>query len=336
MKKRLTAAAALLFASVLAVSMAGCDDQSAKVASISFAEAGVAWFNSPTIIAREDAFYKKYKISVASHDVSTGLASKNAVVSGNAELGVSAATPIIFAAASREPLLVLGSYVQSTNLVSIITRTASDGGETGLAAPVGIVPSTASELALVSHLIGMGKEALYTDKAQRDGALKIVGVRPTGVVQAFNNRDINTAVIWEPLASQILAPPGQAAIDGTTAVASKRPYSFEAFIVTSPKAWAERKQDILKALRAIKDATGYLNHSEAARKRVEGYFGYPDGWLKDKWDKVEFKFVADKSSIAKTIGDEAFLATKAGILKDAPDFDYMLSAIDEVKVKLEK
>lgn len=334
MKKRL--AAALLVASAVIVSVAGCDDQSAKVASISFAEAGVAWFNSPTIIAREDAFYKKYKIAVASHDVSTGLASKNAVVSGNAELGVSAATPIVFAAVSREPLLVLGSYVQSTNLVSIITRPAGSEAATDLTPPVGIVPSTASELALVSHLIGQGKETLFTDKAQRDNELKIVGVRPTGIVQAFNNRDINTAVIWEPLASQVVAPPGQAPAEGVKIIASKRPYSFEAFIVTSPKAWSERKQDIIKALRAVRDATAYLNHSDAARKRVEAYFGYPEGWLKNKWDQVEFKFVADRASIAKTIGDEAFLATKAGLLKVEPDFSYTLSVLDEVKAELKK
>lgn len=327
---RMTRIAAKASAFIVMAGLAG-NALAGSPPTIAFAEAGVAWFNAPTIVARMKSYYDKQQVNISSFDVSTGLASKNAVANGNADIGVSAATPIVFAARDDDKIVVLGRYLTSDKLISLIRRKVDGVPPGDIPMPIGIVPSTASEFFLIDYLEGMGKANLYTNAELRAANFQLVGIRPTGIVQAFRAGDINSAVIWEPLASEIVMPSSGSPPKDVTADAGKGTYVFQAFLVTSHKVWAERRTDVLKVLRAIKAVCQDINGSDEARAYIENYFSYPNGWLATKWKEAQFVFNADREKIKKDLEKEADLAVSAGLLAKRPNFDKILSVLDEVK-----
>lgn len=163
--------------------------------TLRFAEAGKVWWASvPQIIADKRDLYGKEGLEIEKFDVNTGLASKNAVIQGNADVGVVSSTPLAIGATKKEPIVVLGSYMGAQHLLAIISRkTGSTPSIPGLAEPVGYVKGTISEFYFIEYL----KKSGYVDKFKNND-ITLAALRPAGIVPAFSAGSISTAVIWEP------------------------------------------------------------------------------------------------------------------------------------------
>ena len=89
-----------------------------------FADVSTNWWHAPTIIATNNEiikdidnnkknFFDKNDLRVNVFNVNSGLASKNAVLSGSADIGIVASTPLALGAYDKEKLVVLCSFVNS-------------------------------------------------------------------------------------------------------------------------------------------------------------------------------------------------------------------------------
>ena len=94
--------ASLLVLSFVIFLLQGCSDTAKNI--ILFADASTVWWTAPTIIARTHDLFTKEGLTVRTFDVTDGLASKNAVVSGNADIGLVASTPLAIGASKKKKL----------------------------------------------------------------------------------------------------------------------------------------------------------------------------------------------------------------------------------------
>ena len=89
------------------------------VLSLTFADAGNIFWTTPTILARQEDLYKEFGLEVRFSDVQTGLAAKNAVLAGAADLGLVATTPIAAGALKDENSRLIATYVRSRALLKV-------------------------------------------------------------------------------------------------------------------------------------------------------------------------------------------------------------------------
>ncbi|MEK7509585.1 MAG: hypothetical protein AAB605_02630 [Patescibacteria group bacterium] len=199
----------------------------AEIYTLRFAEgSGVWWSDTQSRLARERDLYAKHNLQVVSFSVATGLESKNAVVQGNADVGIVASAPLVNSASKNEEVIVLGSYMQSSELLSLVARERVY--DRWWEQPIGYVPGTISEFYLFSYLKAKGLEDLYLSKK-----LNLVALTPSGIPTTFAKEDVGVAVIWEPFASQMKEA-------GVIAEALPNAYTLRTYIITSKDAWEQR------------------------------------------------------------------------------------------------
>lgn len=284
---------------------------------ITLAEPGSVWWNAPILVAGPDQFYEDAGVDVTRFEVTTGLASKNAVVQENADVGVSASTPLVVAASRDEDLLVLGRYMLSTSLLGIITQDQ----EINWKEKIGYVPATISELYLIAYLEKNNLLDLYTKKE-----LNLVGFRPTGLKPAFVRKDVQSVVGFEPFISQIL----DAAESGNkfNLVKDEAIFSHAGFILTRRDVWEKKKDDVEAFLSAIKAVSTQISQNEKEfQSKIEELFDYEKGWLDDTFQKVDFSYSDKLVDVKPILEREAELAVRAGIIATAPDFTKVLSEL---------
>lgn len=295
-----------------------------------FANIGTLWYFAPTILTVEGAFDRSYTVNFKSFDVSTGLAAKNAVLAGQADIAIVASTPLAIGAAREEDILILGSFMRSSHLMTILSK-KGPSENTIISEPVGLVKGTSSEFYLIEYLRRKGQLSQYAQ-----GNLSLVYLRPPGVIPAFTNADVNSVSIWEPTASDILRPrDGSKPIDNIQIVRDSDIYTLEMYLVTTPSIWKKRKAEILQFVGLISQAGSYIMDNQVeARKKIENRFGYPKQWLSPLFDKVDFSFSTNKAAMLNTIHADSRLALEAGILNSEGDAEYMFDVISDVEATL--
>lgn len=138
-----------------------------------------------------------------------------------------------------------------------------------------------------------------------------------------------------PVASQIINPPGGPRPSDITVVRDRELYSLRSYLVTSEKVWAKKRQAVEQFVRAIAKAGALVEaNPDEFRKEIEQYFNYPDGWLKDVWNEVDFSFDTDPIVIKRLILKDAELAVETGIIADVPDVAYMLQQLPKIEMIL--
>ena len=127
----------------------GCNK---KGDELTLADASVVWWMGPGTIAQKDSIYAKNGLKVRTFSMQTGLESKNAVVSGAADIGLTATTPLAMGAFQKENLVVLCSYMVSDNLLSLLTPKSDDTAFSKPTSPIAIVKGTISELYFYNYM----------------------------------------------------------------------------------------------------------------------------------------------------------------------------------------
>lgn len=321
-----------LLLSSLAFLLHGCSNTSKD--SILFADASTVWWTAPTIIARTHDLFTKEGLTVRTFNVTDGLASKNAVVSGNADIGLVASTPLAIGASKKEKIVILGSYVESSSLLALISRIStiekSSLADLKKTLKIGYVPQTISEFYLLQYL---KKHKLFSIKDE----FEKLALPPPSIPIVFQKKDINTVVIWEPFATQIINPINGSAEDSLSVTRDTELYTLRLYLITTPDVWEKKRNAVENFVRAVACAGDEIQHNKfSIRKEIEHYFNYPDGWLEERWKDVDFSFKTDVDKIKDLILQDARLAKEVGILETVPDIDYMLTEVSKIESILQK
>lgn len=324
--------ASLLVLSFVIFLLQGCSDTAKNI--ILFADASTVWWTAPTIIARTHDLFTKEGLTVRTFDVTDGLASKNAVVSGNADIGLVASTPLAIGASKKEKIVILGSYVESSSLLALISRIStiekSSLSDLKKSLKVGYVPQTISEFYLLQYL---RKHNLFSIKDE----FEKLALPPPSIPIVFQKKDINTVVIWEPFATKIINPPKGTVEEGLTVIRDPELYTLRLYLITRPDVWEKKRKAVEKFIRAVAHAGEEIqNNKLSIRKEIERYFDYPDSWLEERWEDVDFSFKTDVDKIKDLILQDARLAKEVGILEKEPDIAYMLTEVSKIESILKK
>ena len=165
----------VLFAAVLLI-LNSCTN---KDKELIYADASTVWWLAPTIIAQEQGFYKKNNLNIRTFDVRTGLASKNAVLSGSADVGMVAATPLAIGAYDKENIVVLASFVESGSLIAILAK------DTIITEPIALVKGTISQFYFFRY---MEKH----DSTFNLSTANYLYMKPPALTNTLINNDANT------------------------------------------------------------------------------------------------------------------------------------------------
>jgi len=296
-----------------------------------FAGASSVWWTAPTIVAVDHDLFSKYGLEVRTFDVLTGLASKNAVISGAADIGLVAATPLAMGAYSEEPVEILCRYAQSKSLIAILTRKEGDGAVTDkskvVQEKVAIVPGTISEWYLYNFLKRYDPNNLAKKK---EGKLDEVHLRPPDIPSVLRKENANTGVIWEPFVTAVLSDSS----NKFNVVREEDIYTVSLYLITRPDVRKKKREEVKAFVKAVDKACSMINDpNEKIQYEIEKKYGYEAGSLDELWKKVDFSINQDAKIIKQEILDDIKIAIELGRTpeKHEPKLDHLFEYISSLK-----
>lgn len=292
------------------------DGKGRSIGKLTFALPVADWWTAaPFIISQGGSFFTDNGVELATLEVNSGLASKNAVVAGTADIGLSAATPLALAAARNEGLVVLGAYLRSGSVLGLV-RPRDWTTKPHLPEPIAIVSSTISESFLYQYFASLGEQRLLEQKQ-----VKELIQRPADIPSALRNGSAKSAIIWEPFLSFAAEQPGfvveRNAID----------FQVSLFLVTRPSVLKEHPEAIQAFLKGVEESCRYLReNSDEARRQVEARFNFHGDFLASTWPGVEYRVTYDLSRMKDEIIREAGVAKALGSISEIPSVDYLFES----------
>lgn len=296
--------------------------------TVRLAEAGSVWWSSaPTLVMSTKGNLNSPGMVLEKFDVLTGLASKNAVVQGNADIGVVSSSPLVMAIAAGEPVVVLGSYMRSSHLFAIIHAMPEQQATIhDLPVPVGFVKGTNSETYVREYLRRYGSPG---DLERLDG--NSVALRANGILPSFTSGSVATVSIWEPIASEVIDASQEGRGQDVRVIRDPDIYENWAFFVTSADTWNRRRPELLEFMASARVAAEFIRENPGdARELVEDHYGYKAGWLKNTWDNVDFELVTERDRLAGALTREAELLRAHGMIGTAPNLADALRPVGDV------
>jgi ABC-type nitrate/sulfonate/bicarbonate transport system substrate-binding protein len=295
--------------------ISACRNQSENkkaVGKLTFALPVADWWTAAPFIVAETVPFSERGLDLKTLEVNSGLASKNAVVAGTADIGLSAATPLALAAANNEQLVILGTYLQSSQIIGLV-RPRDMPANSLPPEPVAIVPSTISEWSLYEYLSRLGKQQLMEQKQ-----LKELQLRPADIPGSLKTGAAKSAVIWEPFLSL------SANQSGFIVDRAALQYPVSLYIITRPAVLHNRPDAIKAFLQGVEDACHRLStKSDESRLKVEGHFGFSTNFLASTWPMVTYHYAFDRSMMTKEIIRDSDIAKKLGYISEIPKTDYL-------------
>lgn len=275
-----------------------------------YADASTVWWLAPTIIAQEQGLYEKNNLKIKTFDVRTGLDSKNAVLSGSADVGMVAATPLAIGAYDKEDIIVLASFVESDSLIAILTK------DSVISEPIALVQGTISQFYFYKYM------QKHDSTFNLENAKKLF-MKPPAITNTLNNNDANTVTIWEPFASNY-DKKGLNVIE----IREGNLYTLKLFLITRPDVLKNKRSEVEKFVKCIHDACIYINNNDKqVREKLEEHFNQiiPA----NIWNSVQFEVKLGKENyqiMKENIYDDAILTYRTGIKSkelDKSSLDYL-------------
>lgn len=291
------------------------DEQSGRVKAVgklTFALPTADWWTAaPFILPSSKSSFQKRGLDLATLEVNSGLASKNAVVAGTADVGLCAATPLALAAAKREGLVILGTYLRASGIVGLVKPRDAIGAHPP--EPVAIVPSTISEWFLYEHLSSQGKQDLM-----ESGKLRELHSRPADIPAALRSGSAKSAVIWEPFLT-ISAEQTGFVVDSTSPA-----FEVQLYLITRPSVLKNRAAAVKAFQEAVEDSCRHIReNTDGARRAVEQHFGFRADFLTAKWPTVDYRVTSNRLQMEKEITRDAKIAKALGYISEVPSLNYM-------------
>jgi len=284
-----------LFFGILIMFSAGSCKTDSKKETLTLADASVVWWMAPSLVAQKDSIYQKNDLNINSFDVQTGLASMNAVISGSADIGLVATAPLAMAGFRKENLVILGSYVESNSLLSLITPKSNDSiNFSQPIEPLAIVKGTISELYFYNYM-----QKYYPNIDLK--SINQLAVKPPDVGNAMGKGSAKSASIWEPFGTMIASANPNLQINRADDI-----YTLKMYIIVKPETLKNKKEAIDKFMKSINDACIKLNAQDNYTKKIVlDAFPAQKLSMNTLWNKVDFSLKYDFENMEKLILSEA-------------------------------
>lgn len=315
MKKRIRS---LLLAALIIFVFNHCSHPKRK---LTLALPGADWWTAaPFLISEYDSLLQLSALDISVFEVNSGLASKNAVVAGTADIGITAATPLALAASKREGLVVLGTYMTSYGVVGLI-RSKNDDNDLPLT-PIAIVPSTISEWFLYEYL-----RTIKMDSMMVENKINELHVRPADIPGSLSSGSAKSAVIWEPFLTFCESD------ENFRKDTILQNFQVQLYIITRKEIVDELRDDVEKYVEVLKKSCEKLTTSSIkSQKQIEKHFKFKDGFLSRAWSKMEYSFKQDRDRMKVEIKRDSEIAKSLGYIDDIPEFEYFFNH-DLFKIK---
>jgi ABC-type nitrate/sulfonate/bicarbonate transport system substrate-binding protein len=272
------------------------------------------WTASPFLIDESGSFFRSQGLQLATVEVNSGLASKNAVVAGTADVGLAAATPLALAAAKGEKIVILATYLRSSSIVGLLRPRESTANSLP-PEPVAVVPSTISESYLYQYLTRIGQQDLMAQKK-----LQQLQQRPADIPGSLRSGSAKSAVIWEPFLS-LSAEQGGYVVDRSVS-----DFQVSLYLITRPEVYNRHRVEIDAFLKGVEDSCRFLReNSDVARRQMERHFNFRSDFLAPTWSGVQYGLSFNRASMTAELTREALTAKALGSIPEIPNFDYLFS-----------
>ncbi len=271
--------------------------------SITFGETNEFW-TAPTILAQLDGRYQDAGIEVTVAKFPSGLAAKNALVSGSVDVALAATTPVAIAAFAQEPVRVIGTYMESEAVVKILMKSSSATSDIAALRNqrIGYIAGTISELVLDRMVAKFG-----WDRRQ----LRTASFRPPEVLPALGRSEIDAAIVWEPFGIFAVRD-----LPGVTAIDDPTNYKVSLHLLTRPDV-IDTKPDLLRRfLLAINQAATRLTEDPTGtRRQIEQALTFKTDELSGVWPRLRFGLWLTPEPLVRELEAEGTWALRAGHAK---------------------
>lgn len=272
------------------------------------------WTATPFLISQSDSIFSNNNIKLSSFEVNSGLASKNAVFAGTADIGISASSPLAMAAYKKEGLVVLGTYLSSSSIIGLIIPDNASINSVP-PQPIAVVPSTISEFFLYNYLTSINKQNIVGSDS-----LKELYLRPADIPGALKSGSAKSAVVWEPF----LTYGGE--LPGFEAKRNLIPFEVNLYIITRTDFFLKHKREILDFLSGLKEVCQYINNnSRLVQSQIEIHFDFRRDFLSPIWSKVNYQYKNNKQVMSNEILRDANIAKSLGYIDKVPKIDYLFN-----------
>lgn len=287
----------VLAAALVLVAITSCGPKdSNKSRPLIFAQPQDVWWNAPVLLAMNS----KMDVDIKAFSVVTGQASKDAVAQHHADIGVCANTPLLPAALKGQDVIVLGTFMRSSNLISIVRYTdVTNMWDHNI--KIAITPGVISEFFLRKYLQANVPNVSFQD-------VNFLLGKPAEIGTHLKNKDAQVAVMFEPYTSDVLRPDFGTPLADVVQVLATNIYTVQSYLITSRTAWHDRRDDMLKVVRQVAMECAYVTtNSSGASDKVIKMMQQNTNSIAACWGQVDFSFVTDRASLRNAIMQDYYL-----------------------------
>ena len=216
-------------------------------ADIRFATGADATFLT-MVVAVEKGFMAKHGVGAEIRQFASGAVSLEAVVSGDADIAFASELAVLRPLSKGAKIAALARPLYSNDLMGIAARKGIDNPPGLVGKAVGYAKGTASEYYL--HLFAAHH---HIDVK----SLRLVNVAAPEMVPAMARGDIDVMVAWEPWFTRLRSVVPDAKVIAKSG--QENVYTLQYLVMVSHASLATKRQEVMKTIRALIDATDWLN-----------------------------------------------------------------------------
>ncbi len=272
-------------------------------------------------IAEDKGYFEENGLEVTIKDYESGKAAADALIAGEADIAASADYVFVCNSFDYTDLRVLGT-VATAEVKELVAR--KDKGiatiDDLIGKIIGVTKKSGGEFSFRKFIT-------FNGLSQKD--VELVDLKPSEIVEAVVNGDIDAGFTWDPNVYNMKQALGDNAISWSG------PSEFY-FVVLTKKDWIENNlaaaQRFMKSLLGAED---YIkDNSEESKEFVKNRFDYESDYIDYSWPKQEFAVILEQAMLIAfedqarwRIGNNLTEATE---VPNYLDYIYM-DALEEVK-----
>lgn len=310
---------------MVAMAVAGCtqgrpEKYTGPVEKITVA--ATAYLTGALVYVAEDlGYFKENGLEVTIKDYGSGKAAADALIAGEADISTSADFVFVSNSFDHADLRVFGT-VATAQIKELIAR--KDKGITTIndliGKKIGVTKKSGAEFLLGVFLI-------FNALSYED--VELVDLKPSEIVEAISNGDIDATFTWDPYLYNIKGELGENAISWPGG------QDFY-FVLLTKEDWIEKNPAATERfIKSLLEAEDYIkDNSEESKEFVKDRFDYESDYMDYSWPKQEFAVILEQAMLI-AFEDQARWRIKNKLTEatEVPNYlDYIYTdALEKVK-----
>lgn len=272
-------------------------------------------------VAEDQGFFEENGLDVTIEGYGSGKACADALIAGEADICTSAGFVFVSNSFDYTDLRVFGT-VATVQVKELIARKDKE---------ITTIDDLAGKKIGVTG--GSGAEFLFgvflTLNALSYEDVELVDLRPSEIVEAISNGDIDAGFIWDPYTYNIKKELGENVISW---------FGGEDFyfVLLTKEDWVKSNPAAAgRFIKSVLEAEDYIrDNSEEAKEFVRNRFDYESDYIDYSWPKQEFTVILEQAMLI-TFEDQARWRMKQGLTDatEVPNYLYYIymDALEEFK-----